>query len=202
MNPLTIQLEELRRALLLDLPYPFGRFDGELREAAVLMLLEGNPLQPDSLYVWMIRRALGDGQHQGQYAFPGGRRDPIDVDLTATVQREVHEEIGLHPGSYELVGCLPDVSTPSQYLVRPFVGVAKIPLSENTFRLQLSEVAEILRVSFSQLKAPGVRLLEQRVRNGMSLTLDAFQYGDKRIWGASAAMLANLIDRISLLDNS
>ncbi|MBO1925899.1 NUDIX domain-containing protein [Staphylococcus epidermidis] len=42
--------------------------------------------------------------HSGQVAFPGGKRDPLDVSAEATALREAHEEVGLAPQNVEVLG--------------------------------------------------------------------------------------------------
>jgi 8-oxo-dGTP pyrophosphatase MutT (NUDIX family) len=47
--------------------------------------------------VLLIRRPARDGDPwSGQWALPGGRRDPGDADLLATARRELAEEVGVH----------------------------------------------------------------------------------------------------------
>ncbi|XP_004058075.3 peroxisomal coenzyme A diphosphatase NUDT7 isoform X4 [Gorilla gorilla gorilla] len=42
----------------------------------------------------------------GEVCFPGGKRDPTDMDDAATALREAQEEVGLHPHQVEVVCCL------------------------------------------------------------------------------------------------
>lgn len=42
----------------------------------------------------------------GEVCFPGGKRDPVDADDTATALREAQEEVGLHPHQVEVVSHL------------------------------------------------------------------------------------------------
>ena len=45
--------------------------------------------------------------HPGQIAFPGGKQDEGDADVTAAALREAQEEIGLDPANVEVLGYLP-----------------------------------------------------------------------------------------------
>lgn len=46
--------------------------------------------------VLLIRRPIRAADPwSGQWALPGGRRDPVDADLLATARRELAEEVGL-----------------------------------------------------------------------------------------------------------
>ncbi|XP_011845487.1 PREDICTED: peroxisomal coenzyme A diphosphatase NUDT7 isoform X3 [Cercocebus atys] len=42
----------------------------------------------------------------GEVCFPGGKRDPTDMDDAATALREAQEEVGLRPHQVEVVCCL------------------------------------------------------------------------------------------------
>jgi 8-oxo-dGTP diphosphatase len=61
-------------------------------EAAVAILRAASPL--DSIL--LIRRAEREGDSwSGHWSFPGGRRDPVDLDLLDTALRELEEECGI-----------------------------------------------------------------------------------------------------------
>ena len=52
----------------------------------------------------MIKRATDDSVHSGQIAFPGGKFEARDKDLTTTALRETNEEVGINPNSIKIVG--------------------------------------------------------------------------------------------------
>ncbi|XP_039744777.1 peroxisomal coenzyme A diphosphatase NUDT7 isoform X3 [Pteropus medius] len=67
--------------------------------------LAGNKLCPDNVAI------LSSGANQlrrspGEVCFPGGKREPTDVDDVATALRESQEEVGLCPHQVEVVCCL------------------------------------------------------------------------------------------------
>ena len=63
--------------------------------------------------------------HQGEIAFPGGKREPRATPTSrAAALREAHEEIGLEPGSVEIVAELDRIGTvASRFTIAPFVGL-------------------------------------------------------------------------------
>ncbi len=72
--------------------------DTQTPSAAVAVLHAVAPVES----ILLIRRASNPRDPwSGHWSFPGGRRDPSDLDLLATALRELHEEcsIQLHRGS-------------------------------------------------------------------------------------------------------
>ena len=51
------------------------------------------------LHLIFNKRAAHLDNHAGQVSFPGGRRDPDDPHLLHTAQRELAEELSIHPRS-------------------------------------------------------------------------------------------------------
>jgi 8-oxo-dGTP pyrophosphatase MutT (NUDIX family) len=92
-------------------------------QAAVALLLVP---APTGLELLLIKRAehLGD-PWSGQMALPGGRKDPVDPHLLATVTRETREEVGVELTPDRLLGELDDlqprIRTLPPVVVRPFV---------------------------------------------------------------------------------
>jgi 8-oxo-dGTP pyrophosphatase MutT (NUDIX family) len=84
-------LEAIRRALAAyearALPV-----DGR-RQAAVSLVLRGEPERPEVLFIERARHPADPWS--GHMAFPGGRMDPGDVDARAAAERETLEEVGL-----------------------------------------------------------------------------------------------------------
>nr|XP_038953795.1 peroxisomal coenzyme A diphosphatase NUDT7 isoform X6 [Rattus norvegicus] len=60
----------------------------------------------EKLYLLFTVRSDKLRRAPGEVCFPGGKRDPVDADDTATALREAQEEVGLHPHQVEVVSHL------------------------------------------------------------------------------------------------
>jgi 8-oxo-dGTP pyrophosphatase MutT (NUDIX family) len=204
-------LPELRRALHpLDAP-PAGpgwnlpELDGLLpagamrAEAAVLV---GLLPRASGLQVLLTRRTEMLRQHAGQVSFPGGRVEPGDAGPLAAALREAGEEIGLPPAQAEPLGWLDPLATITGYRVLPVV--ARIsPAFEPV--PDPGEVAEVFEVPLAFLMAPAnLARIDIEFAGRMRQVLEFRQHGDagdlaadaRRIWGATASILANFRDRL------
>jgi len=68
----------------------------------------------------VTRRAPGLRAHAGQWALPGGRRDPGET-IEAAALRELAEETGLHASAGDVLGVLDDYVSRSGYVISPVV---------------------------------------------------------------------------------
>lgn len=131
-------------------------------------------------------------RHPGEISFPGGRRDEDEPDLEDTALREAEEEIGLSPDMVEIAGALqPTPTFVTDYAIYPFVGVID---AGHVWRPEAREVAEVLELSLSDVRAGYGR--RRMVRRGMPFRTDTYQVGDRVIWGATARIVADLLDRL------
>ena len=104
------------------------------KKAAVMMLFYPKNSQT---HLALILRTSYNGVHSSQIAFPGGKVEPEDLDLSQTAIRETHEEIGVHPTNINLLRAFTEVYIPpSNYMVYPFLGYSN---SELSFELQEDE---------------------------------------------------------------
>jgi 8-oxo-dGTP pyrophosphatase MutT (NUDIX family) len=212
--------EPLQRALSLSVPYSFDP-DGRLSRAAprgvpsaVLIFLEAlaPSRSPMDLSVILTRRSDLVEHHKGQIAFPGGVQDPEDLSqggLVATALREAHEELGIEPSHVQVVGNLPEMPTVTGFWISPVVALPSglAPPSPISAVPRTVETAEVFRVSLRDLEAPGIWRREWVEHRGQSGVLsrhpvDAFYWQSHRIWGATGAMLRNLIDRMKQLEEA
>ena len=160
------------------------------KHAAVLV-----PLFLDAggaLHAVFTERRADLRRHAGEISFPGGRRDDADPDLSTTALRESHEEIGLPPDAVELLGALqPTPTFVTDYAIYPFVGLIEPGFA---WVLQEREVAQVLELPLDALRAGYGR--RRLVRRGMPFRTDTYEAGGHLIWGATARIVADLLDRI------
>jgi 8-oxo-dGTP pyrophosphatase MutT (NUDIX family) len=130
--------------------------------------------------------------HAGQISFPGGRRDPGDVDLTATALREAHEEIGLQPAAVTILGALtPTPTVVTDIAIYPFVGLIERPAA---WTIAVDEVEAVLEAPLRELAATHRLQTFQRPRG--PVTTDAYTIADETIWGATGRIVADLLARL------
>jgi 8-oxo-dGTP pyrophosphatase MutT (NUDIX family) len=161
-------------------------------DAAVLLAMFGHPDQPGLVFT---ERRQDLRRHPGEISFPGGRQDSPEEALAATALRESHEEIGLEASHVELVGALPPVGTfVTGYKVHPFVGL--IP-DELPFEPNPDEVAAVLLFRLEELRAGFA--MRRLVRRGVPFRTPTYEVGEHLIWGATARILADLLERMEAL---
>jgi 8-oxo-dGTP pyrophosphatase MutT (NUDIX family) len=181
--------DDLRRVLL-D-PGEAAALDVHGRtDAAVLV-----PLYEDDggLHAVFTRRRDDLRRHAGEISFPGGRQDEPDEDLVRTALREAEEEIGLPPEAVEVLGGLqPTPTIATNYAIYPFVGLIE---PGHTWTPSAREVEYVLELSLDDLRAGYGR--RRMLRRGVPFRTDVYVVGDQLIWGATARILADLLDRVS-----
>jgi 8-oxo-dGTP pyrophosphatase MutT (NUDIX family) len=89
----------------------------DLTQAAVAVCVTEHAGAPSLL---ITRRAARLRGHPGQWALPGGRRDPGETAVDGAL-REMHEEVGLDLGADAVLGLLDDYVTRSGYVMTPVV---------------------------------------------------------------------------------
>jgi len=142
-------------------------------------------------WVVLTRRSSRLRAHKGEVSFPGGRQEPSDADLAATARRESWEEIGLDPASVELIGELDHLSTvTSQSYIVPYVGALA---GRPDLVAEPGEVDAILHVDLSELLRPEIWREELWRWEGRSRPIWFFELVGDTVWGATAAMLRQLL---------
>ena len=160
-------------------------------EAAVLVPLYLD--KGDEIHVVFTKRHEELRRHGGEISFPGGRRDEGESDLRATALREAQEEIGLPADAVEIVGALqPTPTLATGFAVYPFVGLIN---PGRAWVTSAGEVEAVIELSVGQLIAGYGR--RRLVRRGIPVRIDTYVIGDHLIWGATARILADLLDRLA-----
>jgi 8-oxo-dGTP pyrophosphatase MutT (NUDIX family) len=163
---------------------------GPVRAAVLVALLLG--AAREDAQVVLTRRRSNLRRHAGEISFPGGREDPEDADLAQTALREAEEEIGLPRTAVSIVGELPATPTfATNYLIHPYVGT----IGERApWRASELEVEEVLELSLAQLARSQTRA--HLTRRGVTFETDAYVLGENLIWGATARILGQLLERL------
>lgn len=164
--------------------------DQALPEASVLVPVTGPAGSPEII---LTRRALAMNSHAGEVAFPGGKRDPGDLDLIATALRESEEEVGLQRELVQVVGQLAQLRSRAGIKVTPWVGLvpAEVELVPNP-----AELDSIFRV-------PLEFFLTHRPQNdhlvrwmGSEFVMPTWRYEGQMIWGLTAYIIVDLVNTV------
>ena len=181
--------ERMRAALAV--PATVAPLDGDLPEAratadiaaAVLIAVTDRPRPGVILTV----RREHMRTHAGQVAFPGGRVD-LGEDAIAAALREAREEILLDPAAVDLVGTIETYRTITGYLVTPVVGVIPPKLSLEPHE---PEVADWFEAPLDFVLDPAKQERRSALFQGRERHYYEIRWNDRRIWGATAAMIVN-----------
>lgn len=142
--------------------------------------------------VILTKRTESLRRHAGQIAFPGGRIDPGE-DAIAAALREAEEEIALPRDRVELVGPADRYVTVTGFQVTPVLGVVPpdLPLAPSA-----AEVADWFEVPLAFLLDPANHLERDVDWQGRRRRYYEILWNERRIWGATAAMIVNLAQRL------
>lgn len=132
--------------------------------------------------------------HAGQVAFPGGKIDDTDTDEVSAALREAQEELSLNPDDVNVIGVADTYYSGSGYRIAPVVGIIPpdLPLLANP-----DEVEDWFEVPLSFLLDPANAMKKEARWNGQWRTYYDMQWQDRRIWGVTAGIIANLVRRLT-----
>ncbi len=143
----------------------------------------------------LLTQRTGDLRtHAGQIAFPGGSIDRTDDGPVAAALREAAEEIALPPERVTVVATLDRYHTVTGFEVTPVLATvpADLPLAAAPH-----EVDAIFEVPLSFLLDTANHAIGSGWHDGQERFYHELVFGDRRIWGATAAMIVNLARRLT-----
>ena len=188
-------IDRIARSLAADPPHDLLPGDiiedeeGEPNPAAVLIAITER-VEPGLL---LTTRRHDLRTHAGQVAFPGGRIDPGETPCQAAL-REAHEELGLEPSAVTVFGEADPYRTVTGYCVTPVVGLVPpdLDLTPNP-----AEVAGWFEAPLDFVLDPANQRRMSAEFRGRTRHYYQIDWQERRIWGATAAMLVNLGRRIA-----
>jgi 8-oxo-dGTP pyrophosphatase MutT (NUDIX family) len=189
------KIEKIRYHLTNHRPTP-SPSEPETR-AAVAMILQ--PCPADDLQMLFIHRAHHpQDPWSGHMAFPGGRQEPEDPDLSVTAHRETFEEVGIdlvRHGRY--LGRLTEAQAsargrPVSMTVSPFVYEVEPEVQPSPDPVEVQGTVWV-PLSFMQ-QEESERLTKIALPGGAEVEMPALIYQGYKIWGLTYRMLRGFLD--------
>ncbi|MCT6919296.1 MAG: CoA pyrophosphatase [Bifidobacteriales bacterium] len=160
------------------------------RSAVLIGIIE----KSNAPHLVLTRRTSKLHNHAGQIAFPGGKREDQDKSDEMTALREAREEIGLQPDYFTKLGELCFHYTSTGFEIRPVVGLigqgAQFVKNDN-------EVDEIFTVQLSFVLDLKNYVIVSKTAGAEMRSFYALSCENHYIWGATAAMIRSLAERLS-----
>ena len=142
--------------------------------------------------ILLTKRNAHLNKHAGQVSFPGGRIDAGETPEAAAL-REAEEEVGLAPGDVEVLGRMADYVTGTGYRITPVVALLPPGL---TLHPSPAEVAAVFELPIDVLLDPTAPRRQRRERHGNLREYWVWPHPDHYIWGATAAILVHLAQKL------
>ncbi|MEM6908022.1 MAG: CoA pyrophosphatase [Pseudomonadota bacterium] len=164
--------------------------EGTMAEAAVLILVCDRP-KPS---VILTKRPTTMRDHPGQVAFPGGKLDPGE-DAIAAALREAEEELAIPPDAVRVIGPSDRYFTGTGFAITPVVGVAerKLAIQPNPREVEAWFEAPLRHLLMREHWTQRSAIWKGQERRYLDMHYNGF-----RIWGVTAAIIANLARRIDV----
>lgn len=180
-------------------PWNLDELEGLLSDAARLVpaaVMMGLVPRDGGLNVLMTLRNRDLRQHAGQVSLPGGRIDAADAGPLAAALREVREETGIVAAQVQPLGWLDPLATVTGFRVLPLVARLAPDIAPAA---DPREVDEVFEVPLAHLLHPGnLRRVPIEYRGRTRYVLEYLPHqGGARIWGATASILCNLMERLA-----
>ena len=160
----------------------------ELRKAAVLAAVT----ERDRPGFLLIHRPSNMRSHPGQVAFPGGKIDPGETPVEAAL-REAYEELGIHEGDVKVIGTSDVYRTGTGYEITPVLAV--VPPDLELFP-NPTEVAAWFEAPVDFVFDAANHNHQSAYWQGRQRHYIEIMWQQHRIWGVTAAIIANLARRI------
>lgn len=143
-----------------------------------------------SLRVLLTRRSSRMSRHAGEIAFPGGLLEEGETPKEAAL-REAQEEVGLDPGTIEVVGRLDDAWSGAGSHMVPFVALAE---RRPSLVPSPAEVDEILTPDVRELLRPEARSWDVVERQEVQYRNDVIEFDGGSTYGLTTDILLETLE--------
>lgn len=142
--------------------------------------------------ILLTKRNAHLANHAGQVSFPGGRMDPGETPEAAAL-REAEEEVALDRRHVEVLGRMADHVTGTGFRITPILGVLPPGLE---LRPSPEEVDSVFELPLEVLLDPGAPQRQRRQVRGHWREYWVWPHPEHFIWGATAAILKHLAEKL------
>jgi 8-oxo-dGTP pyrophosphatase MutT (NUDIX family) len=150
--------------------------------------------RPEGWTLLFTERAADLPSHAGQISFPGGRMEEGETPVDAAL-REAEEEIALSRRYVQPIGGFDGYETGTGFRIAPIVGFVTPGF---TLKPDPREVASVFEVPFDFFMDAANHERREGEWRGRRGAYYAMTYGEHTIWGATAAMIRALYERLFL----
>lgn len=160
------------------------------KTAAVLVPVMAR--EPEATVLFTLRTSQL-AAHSGQISFPGGKIEEGDLTPVEAALREATEEVGIPPGLVTPLSLLDLHNTGTGFRIIPVLS-----LVDPKFKIkpEPAEVAEVFEVPLSFLMEEQNHMRHFREWKEWNVLFYAIEFEKRFIWGATAAILRNLYERL------
>jgi 8-oxo-dGTP pyrophosphatase MutT (NUDIX family) len=143
--------------------------------------------------ILLTKRNAHLNKHGGQVSFPGGRIDAHDPDAEAAALREAEEEIALDRALVEVLGRMADYVTGTGFRITPVLALLPPGLA---FKPAPEEVEAVFELPIDVLLDPNAPKRQRHHVRGVWREYWVWPHPDHYIWGATAAILVHLAQKL------
>lgn len=160
------------------------------RMAAVLVPVLAR--EPEATVLFTLRTSHL-AAHSGQISFPGGKIEESDATPVETAIREAEEEVGIPPTAVTPLSLLDLHNTGTGFRIVPVLALVDPGFEPMPHP---GEVAEVFEVPLSFLMEEQNHIRHLREWKDRKILFYAIEFERRFIWGATAAILRNLYERL------
>jgi 8-oxo-dGTP pyrophosphatase MutT (NUDIX family) len=164
--------------------------DSDKINSSVLVIIHFPQNTP---FILLTKRSHYLKNHAGEISFPGGKFSAsLDKSFLDTAIRETYEEINITINKKQVIGCLsPTYTHSSKILIYPFIALEEKISDKLRPNIEVEQIISLPIEKITQC------LSEDEYHSNKNYKMFKFIIDNHIIWGATAQILKELIDKLT-----